>query len=98
MEATAITKDVEEFIEEYVSVIRAHGKSVIDQINKNKESELEHLDGIIQEIEDIELATEQSIETAAIANDIGGPQMLLMLPLIRKRLDSLHSQAKTVKR
>ena len=97
-EASTIAATVTEFVEEYISVIRKHGTSVIEQINLNKSSELEHLDGIINEIENLEIATEHSMETAMIANDIGGPHMLLMLPMIKKRLDQLDASAKTIKR
>jgi len=97
-ESAALAERVTQFIDEYVSVIRKHGEAVIDRINRNTTEELAQLDDIVKDIENLEIATEQSMETAIIANDIGGPHMLLMLPAIKQRLDSLDSKTKTMKR
>lgn len=93
-----IENEVEKYIEEYIHVIRNHGENLKKSIRERRTKQLEEYDEIIEEIQDFEISSEQSIDTAIQAGDIGGSQMLSMLPTIRNRLDQLHSRSKSIKR
>ena len=93
-----IENEVEKYIEEYIHVIRNHGENLKKSIRERRTKQLEEYDEIIEEIQDFEISSEQSIDMAIQAGDIGGSQMLSMLPTIRNRLDQLHSRSKSIKR
>jgi len=92
-EAEFVTQQVTEYFDKYIEAIKKHSEEVAKNVQSQKTADLLKMDEMISDLKSLGQDVETATDVGNCAADLGGAQMVQMLPVLTERFSNLHFKA-----